>query len=130
MKEAIVSGPWTCDSCGNPIESAEDGWVEWLNREAGGRMVGHGLRLVHSDGNQQGHEARCQYGDRRARTASHISDHALRDFVGPEGLMNLLELIARDRISQLEGFEIIKRLHIPSYEESRPGGNCRPHGRT
>ncbi|MES2466369.1 MAG: hypothetical protein V4675_03620 [Verrucomicrobiota bacterium] len=129
MKEATVSRPWTCDSCSNPIESIEDGWIEGLNREAGGRMVGHGLRLVHFGGNQQRHEARCQYVDlKSARTASHISDSALRDFVGPKGLMNLLQLIAADRISQLEGFEMIERLHIPGYEEARPDARSKPQG--
>ena len=93
-------------------------------------MVGHGLRLVHSDANQQRQEARCRYGGRKsARTASHISDNALEDFVGPGGLMHLLELIGADRISQMEGFEMIKRLHIPGYEEIRPGAKCSPQGR-
>ncbi len=22
--------PWKCDQCGHPINSVEDGWVEWL----------------------------------------------------------------------------------------------------
>ncbi len=34
--------------------------------------------------------------------------------------MTLLKLISLDGISQVEGFEMIKRLHIPGYEQARP----------
>lgn len=38
---------WICDACGNAIESAKDGWVEWIKYEGkNGQYKGRGMRLT------------------------------------------------------------------------------------
>jgi hypothetical protein len=40
---------WRCDTCGQKINSANDGWAEWLrfDPEPSSGLKGHGLRLEH-----------------------------------------------------------------------------------
>ena len=42
--------------------------------------------------------------------------------MGPDGLKRLLEMLAEDKVGKvelLELLEIIKRIHIPRYEQAR-----------
>jgi hypothetical protein len=48
-----------------------------------------------------------------------VGDDSLPEFQGPDGLMRLLEMIARERFPTSELLEIIKRIHIPGYEHAR-----------
>lgn len=113
--------PWICDSCGHPIASAEDGWVEWIEfRTAAGRQ-GRDLRLVH-------HMAatptgkRCQFNQQaeRNRDDGLIADASLSDFLGADGLMDLLSMLEEGCLPRDEVLEMIKRLHIEGYEQARP----------
>lgn len=40
-------------------------------------------------------------------------------FLGADGLMQLLALIAEQRLPQDQVLEMIKRLHVPGYEHAR-----------
>lgn len=111
-------GPWICDVCGESIATVEAGWVEWISRRDR-NLAAVGLRLVHhkpasprSEGCYHSREAAvAQYGTN--------ADLPLSSFVGPNGLMRLLEFIHRNDFEQEEVLELIKRLHIPGYEEAR-----------
>ena len=46
-------------------------------------------------------------------------DGSLTDFCGPDGLMQLLELLATEEVEKGELIEIIKRIHMPNYEHTR-----------
>ena len=48
-----------------------------------------------------------------------VADGSLEDYVGPDGLMDLLSLISEDKVPKEEGLEMIKRIHIPGYEHAR-----------
>lgn len=121
-----VTPPWTCDQCGQPILSIEDGWVEWLDgRTSDVRAeVSRSLRLVH-------HRTASPYSDRKNACyhdedkwfKSHnytVSDLPLSSFVGPDGLVILLSFLADKRFADPgEVLEMIKRLHVPNYEKAR-----------
>ena len=109
----VLSIGWSCASCGELITGIEDGWVEWL---AGADEYGttrlKGLRLVHN---------RCRYDDRHEfrEDQSLVEGLPLARFVGPDGLMLLLSLIAEGEMPRTELIELVKRLHIPGYELTR-----------
>lgn len=104
---------WRCDSCGELITSIEAGWVEWL-AGAGehGKNGVKGLRLVH---------ILCRYDDRREFRRDHslVEGLPLERFVGPDGLMLQLSLIAEGEMPKAALLELVKRVHIPGYEQTR-----------
>ena len=110
--------PWTCDVCEGAIATAEDGWVEWIAYR--GRVrPGRDLRLVHArpaSPNRRG----CQFDERQEYDADGglVHDLSLPDFLGANGLMRLLALIAEESVDRPLVLEMIKRLHIPGYEDA------------
>jgi len=113
---------WICDTCGQPITEAEHGWVEWLIQPGGGRHRAHGLRLVHHRPySPRAPHGRCQYDNDNVyeNFNAGINDRALRDFLGPDGLMDLLAFLHDEEFSDKgEVLQMIKRLHIPGYEQA------------
>lgn len=107
---------WICDSCGGLIESADDGWVEWV---APVGAMGRGLRLVHHT--VRGSLSKCMYNQQAeyAKDKGVIGDLQLSEFLGADGLMTLLEFISDKKLPTEEVLELIKRLHIPGYEHAR-----------
>ena len=103
-----------CDKCRELIKSPTDGWLEWLH--SNDDRTTHGFRVVHngqaSPGKQDG--KRCQY-----HTDLLVGDMHLDHFLGSDGLAALLSMIDRPFDNQQEFVEIIRRLHIPYYEEAR-----------
>jgi hypothetical protein len=111
---------WICDNCGELIQRAEDGWVEWLStHNEHGNSHGRGLRLVHHLPASPHHS--CQYDEDEEfrRDGSILMALPLEQFLGPDGLMLLLSKLARDELPKDEVLEMIKRLHIPGYEHAR-----------
>lgn len=107
---------WICDSCGELIQKPEDGWVEWIVSVS--KNEAYDLRLVHhavSGGRS------CQYHQTLVYQKYNgiISDAGLPTFLGADGLMQLLILLAEQRLPQGQVLEMIKRLHIPRYEHAR-----------
>lgn len=112
--------PWTCDTCGQPIHNVDDGWVEWIEFKSPEGRKGRDLRLVHSrPASPTG--GRCQFNQQaeRQRDGGIILDRQLSSFLGPDGLMDLLSLIAESRLPTEDVLEMIKRLNIPGYEQAR-----------
>lgn len=107
-----------CDSCGEMIESTDDGWVEWISDDD---LKAHSFRIVHRD-------QKCQYDSYRVRG---LSDDHLTEFLGPNRLANLYRFIDLGPIHDPKGLrspkarnlreymEIVRRLTIPHYEEAR-----------
>lgn len=119
MKETAT---WICDTCGESITAVEHGWVEWLSRYKNGKREGRGLRLVHHvPYSPRKDHGGCQYhgATEYRRDEMTISDCQLREFVGPGGLMDLLAMIAEEELPKDDVLEMIKRLHIPGYEQAR-----------
>jgi len=122
-----VDAPWTCDECGKPILTVDDGWVEWLNGRNTPDEIqrsAHHLRLVHHRHaspnadlkNACYHDADQWFAAKRYT----IADLPLSSFTGPDGLITLLSFLADKRFSEeREVLELIKRLHVPNYEAAR-----------
>ncbi|WPJ21704.1 hypothetical protein [Bacillus phage vB_BpuM-ZY1] len=115
---------WTCDSCGQIIRNAQDGWVEWLVRMSpeGGSLYAHSLRLVHHRPSSPS-PVGCQYNGQQvsAQNSNIIADQGLEFFTSYDGHMELLEMVSRQEFQNPEEvLEMIKRLHIPNYEIARP----------
>ena len=106
---------WICDNCGGIIETVKDGWLEWYeekNAETDG-YYSTGFRIVH-------HERDCQYnGDALHASGKSLSDTGLRYYTGPDGLTVLLGMIEEMNVNLEQMIEIIRRLHLPNYEEAR-----------
>lgn len=115
---------WRCDKCGELIQEAEHGWIEWLSR---GPMEepprGRGLRLVHhAEFSPIYDSGGCQYRpgvDFNVRGGEVIADGDLECYLGDDGLTRLLSLLARQEVPTEEILEMIKRLHTPGYELAR-----------
>jgi hypothetical protein len=105
---------WHCDCCARLIRSVSEGWVEWLasEDEAGAAMV-NGLRLVHRES--------CRYDAltvfRSGRSV--VEGLSLERFIGPDGLILLLSLLAEAELPAAEVIELAKRVQIPGYELAR-----------
>ncbi len=102
---------WRCASCARLITSVSDGWVEWLaSEDANGASILTGLRLVHRDSCR--YDARMVFGNRR----SVVEGLSLECFMGPDGLILLLSLLAAGELPTAEVIELAKRVQIPGYE--------------
>jgi hypothetical protein len=109
---ALRTETWTCDACHEEITRVEDGWVEWLR---GGERGRH-LRVGHP--RPSAPHGPCH------RLANPVAGMSRRDlplslFLGPDGLMLLLEMMDDQEVPQQELMEMITRLHIPGYEAAR-----------
>lgn len=120
MKRATYLGlrnyaGWHCDSCAGLVTSASDGRVEWLASEdnAGAAAVVHGLHLVHCGSCR--YDARAVFRKRR----SVVEGLSLERFIGPDGLILLLSLLAAEELPAAEVIELAKRVQIPGYELAR-----------
>jgi hypothetical protein len=86
--------------------------VEWRVPVDGG--PGHGLRIVH----HRSANAGCHYHDDDSGAV--VADDHLRQYVGPDGLMQLLGMMDGAQLPPSEVIEVIRRLHVPLYEAARP----------
>ncbi|TGE38612.1 hypothetical protein E4K67_11895 [Desulfosporosinus fructosivorans] len=107
---------WICDNCRKKIKDINEGWVEWLElkNENGLYNSYQGIRIVHS--------ARCNYNQDLVykKFSAIVGDMDLQSFSGADGLMDLLLFVSEGYFDNKEELlEIIKRIHIPGYEEAR-----------
>jgi len=118
--KSIRSG-WRCDNCGELVSDLQKGWVEWLATEdTNGEPKVDRLRLVHR--RDTGPKCRdpygCQYnpGDEFRKNRGIVEGLSLDRFVGSDGLMLLLSMIAARELPVQEVIELTKRVQIPGYE--------------
>ena len=105
---------WHCDSCAQLITNVSDGWVEWLASEDDtGAMILNELRLVHRESCR--YDARTVFRNRR----SVVEGLCLERFIGLDGLVLLLSLLAAGELPTVEVIELAKRVQIPGYEVAR-----------
>ncbi len=116
---------WICDSCDELINSAEDGWVEWLSgRETFNSC--YGFKIVHNDGSSPRGKGGCfHYSEKQGP-----SDTQLARFMGEKGYVYLLSFLdwgpyvtpeyKGPRVKDIREFvAFMRRLTIPYYEEAR-----------
>ncbi len=105
---------WTCDVCEEKIESVEDGYLIWKSINS----IYSDFKIVHQN--------KCDTGN------SYNNSLALNDLMGDDGLVKLLSFISNGIMAKNAGYDnkvhienfyeytdLVKRLHIPNYEEKR-----------
>ena len=101
---------WYCDSCGEIINSADVGWLEWLKNYRTDEESN--FRIVH-------HTHECMYDSRDMHRRGYMTkDMHLDYYIGPDGLNRLLDIMLRPEVNREEVAKIIRRLHVPFYEQS------------
>ena len=106
---------WYCDSCGQVIESVDQGWVENLKKNSEGSSKSNGLRIVHN-------EEECKYNDDAKFREEGALVHCvpLSFYTGQDGFMQLLTLISDGEFENNdEILEVIKRVFVKYYEKTR-----------
>jgi hypothetical protein len=118
---------WICDTCGEKIKSPEEGLIEWYscNDENGIRRSGK-IRLVHLLSASPLRKIEmfrkgCVFDMHKdiMTVEGFVSNQPLAGFLGADGLMRLLSLLAEGEFPVVEVVEMIKRLHVPGYEIAR-----------
>lgn len=113
---------WFCNRCGQLIELAEHGWVEWVHRDKPrrGEKPCRNIRIVHGEGYGPCPEG-CRFDGLREHRldGGGVGAFSLTEFLGHDGLMRLLEMIVEDEHPIDDLLEIIKRIHTPGYEHAR-----------
>lgn len=104
---------WICDTCGQPIRRADQGWVEWLPEGRAAIPKSRRIRIVHDDSHSP-RSSKCGFGP-----SASPGFFAITQFRGPDGLVQLLEMIAEEYVPTEELLEVIKRILIPGYEHAR-----------
>ena len=104
-----------CDTCGELIASPANGWLEW-RKDADGTLTG--FRIVHhATASPRQPPADCYYPEKIKAGDMHLDS-----YLGPDGLVRLTAFLVpppAERVD-IEGLvEVIRRLHIPQYEEAR-----------
>jgi hypothetical protein len=114
---------WKCGACGRLVTKIDDGWIEWLvskSRKDNGRLKG--LRLVHTlaASPRRASPFGCRYDPQRKfkKDQSLVEGLSLERFVGPDGLMLLLSLVANGELPREDILDLIKRVQIPGYEQA------------
>jgi hypothetical protein len=119
---------WYCDVCEELIERPEQGMLQWYHdKDAAGKSVERGFRIVHNAGfSPRRPTGDCYY----VFEEHHFADEHLTGVLGTRGLLNLLSFIdvgpllnpsyrGPQAADLRELTEIIRRLHVPYYEEAR-----------
>lgn len=112
---------WFCDRCGDVIEKPGDGWLHWRDDAAKGV---HTIEILHHL------RASPRGGAHGCYPESMDSDMHLDVMLGARGIAHMLAKVDvgeyHDRDGQSLGkvdlrnwTEIVRRLHIPYYEEAR-----------
>jgi hypothetical protein len=115
-------GPWYCDRCGQVIDQADKGILQWLTRMDGHRPLGRDLRIVHHmTASPLGRPNGCYPDEARelAVDSSTLCDEHLDRMVGWDGLVKLLALVEDGEFPASVVNRIIMRLFVPGYEQAR-----------
>ena len=116
---------WVCDCCGETIETARDGWVQWLEVHApGSRPTVRDLSLVHhvpASPRKESSDHGCQfnYDLEFKKDGAQPMDCSLEDFCGADGLMHLMSLLVDKQFSRRDIAKMVMRIHLPGYERAR-----------
>lgn len=106
---------WTCDVCGNLIETADEGYVVW--RRVGPDEKEGDYKIIH--------QSKCDPGSK-----DFTFSLPLESLLGEDGLAHLLSWLSpgpiqgpSDSWPEVQDFDeyvdLVRRLHTPYYEEAR-----------
>jgi hypothetical protein len=115
---------WICDTCHKPIVKAGDGVVEYYAAEYDndGKKPARDIHLVHhltESPRGTKREQGCYWPDDVAKDNMTTECMTLSDCLGPDGLMEMLQLMHETYLPLGDVIEMTKRLQIPGYEHAR-----------
>ena len=116
---------WLCDTCGEKINSPDQGLIEWYScKDGDGVRRSRNLRLVHEISASPLKKLKrkgCAFDTLQGliMPEGEIGNNPLSKYLGPDGLMFLLSLLTEGKFPNAEVLKMIKRLHIPGYELAR-----------
>ena len=108
---------WICDTCGEVIESPEQGYVDWVCEPSEGDQTIHGFRIVHhanfSPRRPRGNCYRCADG-------ANLQSSALSEFTGVKFLVRLFDFLEGPYLiaDTAQFVDFARRLSIPCYEDA------------
>lgn len=120
-----------CDECGEVIEEPSDGWVEWITNysdEIDERYEAYNFRIVHHKVASPNPRGTCYYTDLYNDYEGTESSYHLHDFLEDKGLSQALSILRKqaegdikfkNKEAFLDCLDLIRRITIPYYEESR-----------
>ncbi|WP_316411390.1 hypothetical protein [Mesoterricola sediminis] len=108
--------PITCDVCGELIHQPEHGMLAWFSQL--GTLKVHDIRIVHHAIHSPQGQGRCCF--HTVERAGFVpGDLHLSGVVGPDGIMDLLEMMNTRHADPERVSELLKRLFVPGYEQAR-----------
>jgi len=121
LDQELKIGPWYCDACGHPINTAKQAMLQWLTKIVGDRTVGRDLRIVHHALSSPLGPGGCYADETEALRidGSILADNHLDFYVGPNGLVALLSMSEHGELPCSDVNKVIMRLFVPGYEEAR-----------
>ena len=108
---------WICDTCGEVIESPEQGYVDWVCEPSEEDQTIHSFRIVHhanfSPRRPRGNCYRCADG-------ANLQSSALSEFIGVKFLVRLFDFLEGPYLigDTAEFVDFARRLSIPCYEDA------------
>jgi hypothetical protein len=99
---------WRCDECGQTIERAREGWVEWRERDG----VLCEFRIVH-------HLSASPRGEQGCYGTNIAGNMLMEETLGVDGLAWLLGVLAKSAVDRAQFAEFVRRVQLPFYELAR-----------
>lgn len=115
---------WKCDTCGQKIKNAGEGWLEWIGRydDLSESIINRDIHIVHhalySPYKDTGGDCFFNKKVEFKRDKSTPAGSHLDTFLGNDGLTQLLEMLGDDFQPRDKLLEIIMRLHVDNYEQA------------
>ncbi len=113
---------WVCDTCGEIISRASEGYLEWIKLVADNGRKGRGIRIVHhAPFSPLKGQGGCQYDEKyeMSQDGGFVADTALEKYTSEDGLTYLLSIMDSYDMPKKEMIQIIQRIITPGYEEAR-----------
>ena len=106
----MLEEKWQCDRCNKTIHGVENAWLRWKKNLNDGSF--YDFKIVH--------HPRCEQPSPKVeRSRLSESGDPLTEYLGTEGFIRLLELIAKTNgEDRHELLKLIQRLHVPGYESA------------
>jgi hypothetical protein len=115
---------WICDTCGDVIESVDDGWIEWLVDYSTSPPQSYSFRICHHlTASPRGGSDGCYAHIHEGNTADlHLHQFTLIEYLSAldVGRIHQPKFKGAGVRDLREWVELGRRLFLPYYEEARP----------
>lgn len=125
----LGASKWRCDKCGEVIENAAEGYLEWVAiLEPRGAPRAQDFHIVHhltaSPYKEEMPDQGCYYNEQQVRANTggrgSVANGPIEWYLGPQGLLNIIRIATETPVPMVELLELFKRLYVPGYDLVRP----------